>query len=224
MQRSVEQWFRDLQDQIGHSLYIFRQTIDARMVQVPYMLNRIEQEHSRQRIGRLPKASISNGLGFLNDRREHPSDGFQKNGNGGPLNFQGNTSNSSAVTRDDIGRATWLVLHTIAAQYPEKPTRQQKRDAKNFMNALSHLYPCAECAEHFQSIVKSHPPEVGSREEFSRWMCQVHNTVNRSLGKPTFNCDLVLSRWSGMECGEDNPCEVAVGSSRKSVVRNVRKF
>lgn len=36
----------------------------------------------------------------------------------------------------------------------------------------------------------AHPPRVGSRREFSLWMCEFHNRVNAQLGKPTFKCDL----------------------------------
>ncbi|KAF3340408.1 FAD-linked sulfhydryl oxidase ERV1 [Carex littledalei] len=34
------------------------------------------------------------------------------------------------LTKEELGRATWTLLHTIAAQYPDQPTRQQRRDAK----------------------------------------------------------------------------------------------
>ena len=37
-------------------------------------------------------------------------------------------SHWASVTREDLGRATWLLLHTLAAQYPDKPNKQQKKD------------------------------------------------------------------------------------------------
>ncbi|KAG9152118.1 hypothetical protein Leryth_017676 [Lithospermum erythrorhizon] len=40
---------------------------------------------------------------------------------------------SSPVTKEDLGRATWTFLHTLGAQYPDVPTRQQKRDVKELM-------------------------------------------------------------------------------------------
>jgi hypothetical protein len=39
----------------------------------------------------------------------------------------------------------------------------------------------------------------------------VHNTVNRRIGKPTFNCDLVQSRWAPLDCGVEDACSLAVG-------------
>ena len=42
------------------------------------------------------------------------------------------------VTKADVGRATWLLLHTIAAQFPENPTRQQRRDVSNLVSREGH--------------------------------------------------------------------------------------
>ena len=47
----------------------------------------------------------------------------------------GSAAGSGVVTREEVGRATWTFLHTLAAQYPEKPTRQQRRDARNLVSA-----------------------------------------------------------------------------------------
>lgn len=39
-----------------------------------------------------------------------------------------------AVSKEEVGRATWTFLHTLAAQFPESPTRQQQRDARNLVS------------------------------------------------------------------------------------------
>jgi hypothetical protein len=59
-----------------------------------------------------------------------------------------------AVTKEELGRATWVFLHTLAAQFPEHPSRQQQRDARQLMDCFTRIYPCADCAQHFQEIVK----------------------------------------------------------------------
>ena len=84
------------------------------------------------------------------------------------------------VTRQELGQATWTLLHTLAAQFPEQPSRQQRKDAKQLVgrhrlascmymlwypsdcyawcclqvDALTRIYPCAECAHHFADIVR----------------------------------------------------------------------
>ena len=40
------------------------------------------------------------------------------------------------VSRDEVGRATWTLLHSIASYYPDTPTRQQQKDVKNFVRPL----------------------------------------------------------------------------------------
>ncbi|CAN8288418.1 unnamed protein product [Cochlearia groenlandica] len=111
------------------------------------------------------------------------------------------------VTKEELGKATWTFLHTLAAQYPEKPTRQQKKDVKELMAILSRMYPCRQCADHFKEILRSNPAQAGSQEEFSQWLCHVHNTVNRSLGKLVFPCERVDARWGKLEC-EKRSCDL----------------
>jgi len=35
--------------------------------------------------------------------------------------------------REELGRATWTLLHTLAAQFPDKPSRQQQKDARTLV-------------------------------------------------------------------------------------------
>jgi len=96
-----------------------------------------------------------------------------------------------------LGRSSWNLLHSIAASYPERPSLQQQRDARQFISSFSRLYPCHWCATDFQEWMKSseNAPRVGSREEFGRWMCEAHNAVNEKLGKEKFDCGRWEERW-----------------------------
>ncbi|XP_071729942.1 FAD-linked sulfhydryl oxidase ERV1-like [Rutidosis leptorrhynchoides] len=114
---------------------------------------------------------------------------------------------SGPVTKEELGRATWMFIHTLGAQYPENPTRQQKKDVKELMAILSRIYPCKECADHFKEVLSSNPVQAGSQAEFSQWLCRVHNVVNRSLGKPTFPCERVDARWGKLDC-EHRLCDL----------------
>ncbi|KAM7482428.1 hypothetical protein LguiB_007011 [Lonicera macranthoides] len=107
---------------------------------------------------------------------------------------------ATPVTKEELGRATWTFLHTLAAQYPDKPTRQQNKDVKELMAILSRMYPCKECADHFKEVLRANPVQAGSQEEFSQWLCHAHNVVNRSLGKLVFPCERVDARWGKLEC------------------------
>ncbi|EFX00923.1 FAD dependent sulfhydryl oxidase [Grosmannia clavigera kw1407] len=96
---------------------------------------------------------------------------------------------------ETLGRGTWTLLHTIAAQYPTQPTTGQQADVRSFMGTLSRLYPCWVCAEDFQTYLARSPVRTASRDELGRWLCAAHNEVNQKLGKPAFDCNLWEERW-----------------------------
>lgn len=102
--------------------------------------------------------------------------------------------------KEHLGRSTWTLIHTIAAVYPGIPSAEHKKDVINFIYLLSKLYPCGECAQHFQMLLAEYPPKVSNHDEFVQWMCKVHNKVNERLGKSIFDCKTVEDRW---ECGCD---------------------
>lgn len=127
------------------------------------------------------------------------------------------------VTREELGRSTWLFLHTLAAQYPEAPSRQHQKDVNNLFDILTRLYPCGHCAKHFKQVIKHSPPRASNRKEFQHWVCSVHNVVNRRLGKEVFDCDLVEERWGGVECdgdGDEQGC--AMDWSSSTVIKKKR--
>ncbi|KAH7702737.1 Protein F56C11.3 [Aphelenchoides avenae] len=130
-------------------------------------------------------------------------------GGGGSSSKQGQAGSSTAtdannnetrrkdcpVDKDELGRSTWNLLHTMAAYYPDKPTPVEKDDMKSTLTSLSKTYPCPHCAEDFRKDIKEHPPRLENRETLSKWMCEMHNRVNTKLGKDTFDCTKVFERW-----------------------------
>jgi len=103
----------------------------------------------------------------------------------------------SPLSREEIGTATWSLLHTLAAYYPEQPSVEEKQKALNFIEALASFYPCSWCKKDFQEKIKQYPPCVEDQACFSAWMCLQHNLVNEKLGKPLFDCNFqnLQSRW-----------------------------
>jgi hypothetical protein len=95
----------------------------------------------------------------------------------------------------DIGRATWTLLHTMAAYYPDSPTPQQQASMRGFVAALGDHYPCHECRAHLREDLARDPPDTAGAAALSEWACRLHNRVNVMLGKPEFDCGLALQRW-----------------------------
>lgn len=99
------------------------------------------------------------------------------------------------LDKDELGSKTWAFLHTMAAYYPDKPTKEQKSEMKTFFNIFSKFYPCYVCSEDLQEQLKKTPPNTDSQKDLSQWLCRIHNMVNKKLGKPEFDCKLVEQRW-----------------------------
>eukprot|EP01041_Mallomonas_annulata_P006547 gene6547-13243_t len=101
------------------------------------------------------------------------------------------------VDKDELGRSTWNLIHTIAAHYPDEPSNDDKANAERFFRSLAMLYPCEYCAKDFQASIAITPPDVSSRTALCQWCCRLHNEVNEKLGKPTMSCDMesLDMRW-----------------------------
>lgn len=46
-----------------------------------------------------------------------------------------------AGSKEELGRATWTLLHTMAAQFPDRPAPSQQRDVKNLVRGATAT-PC----------------------------------------------------------------------------------
>jgi len=112
----------------------------------------------------------------------------------------------SAVSVEELGNATWTLLHTMGAQYPEYPTRRQRRAARHLIRSLEHIYPCHACAKHWSEVLASvGPPRVRSGQELRQWLCDAHNVVNPTVGKAKVDCATLQWRLvgeTGAECGD----------------------
>ena len=98
----------------------------------------------------------------------------------------------SVFTSDpkEWGPMLWNFMHTMAANYPAKPTLQDKESAKQFFISLKKLLPCEVCRDHYTSLLLRNPPQIGTSESLQMWVLWLHNEINRRLGnKPQWTLE-----------------------------------
>ncbi|KAI0074831.1 hypothetical protein K474DRAFT_1600804 [Panus rudis PR-1116 ss-1] len=108
----------------------------------------------------------------------------------------------NATAKAELGRATWKLLHTMTLRFPEEPTEDERSALSSYFHLLSRLYPCGECAQEFQQLLKKYPPQTSSRRAAATWLCHVHNQVNLRLHKPEFDCANLDATYD-CGCGDD---------------------
>ncbi|KAH3685293.1 hypothetical protein WICPIJ_003767 [Wickerhamomyces pijperi] len=101
-----------------------------------------------------------------------------------------------------LGRSSWHLFHTILARYPESPTIEEQDILKQYLKLFATVYPCGDCASHFQLLLSKYPPQVSNRVNAALWGCEIHNKVNQRLGKDIYDCSNILEDYD-CGCGND---------------------
>ena len=109
------------------------------------------------------------------------------------------------------GPAMWHYLHTMSFNYPVKPTIQDKKHYKDFVINLQYVLPCKYCRINLTNNFKKKPLQMchmASRDTFSRYIYELHETVNKMLHKNSnlSFCD-VRERYEHFRsrCTEEKP-------------------
>mmetsp|Transcript_3158 Transcript_3158/g.9441 ORF Transcript_3158/g.9441 Transcript_3158/m.9441 type:complete len:215 (-) Transcript_3158:194-838(-) len=92
------------------------------------------------------------------------------------------------------GPPTWFFLHSVTLALPERVPPEQQREFSSLMLAMQKLLPCPGCSKHLVGHMREHPlePHLGTRDGLVQWMIDIHNMVNRDIGKPELTKEEVL--------------------------------
>ena len=96
------------------------------------------------------------------------------------------------------GPAAWKFLHTITFQYPENPTDNDKRKYYIFFNTLKDVLPCPNCKEHYSKNIEKLPIQLESRDDFIKWLIDIHNEVNIINKKKKYSYEEVYKLYNNM--------------------------
>lgn len=84
------------------------------------------------------------------------------------------------------GPGMWHYLHTMSFNYPVEPTKTDKRHYRDFILQLQYVLPCGKCRKNLVRNFKRLPltaKDLESREMFSKYIYNLHEVVNKMLGK-----------------------------------------
>jgi hypothetical protein len=101
----------------------------------------------------------------------------------------------------------WHTMHIVALGYPKNPTYTDKKCAKEFYESLAFLLPCSICREHYKGYLQEKPIStfLDSRTDLIKWTIQIHNKVNKMLGKPEWTLEEVLSYYEKVGARNRSP-------------------
>jgi hypothetical protein len=109
------------------------------------------------------------------------------------------------------GNSQWHFLHTMSFNYPVNPTAEDKKHYRDYILNLRYVLPCKYCRINLANNLKKKPLKMchmASRETFSRYIYELHETINRMLNKKSnlSYCD-VRERYEHFRsrCTDENP-------------------
>lgn len=95
----------------------------------------------------------------------------------------------SGITPSIWGAPAWLFISCSARTYPLEPNPAEQLAAIHFVDSLQVMLPCS-CRINFRKLLRKMEWKkrkweyVANRESYSHFIHDVHNSVNRDLGKP----------------------------------------
>lgn len=87
------------------------------------------------------------------------------------------------LSKDDIGSASWTVMHQRASQFPSHPSGRDRKQFDQLLGQLIDSLGCGECEGHARDYVRANPPDYSSREALFLWTVDFHDSVRARQGK-----------------------------------------
>mgnify|MGYP006091375843 CR=1 FL=1 len=132
------------------------------------------------------------------------------------------------------GPSLWHYLHTMSFNYPNKPTKEDKKNYRKFIIQMKYVLPCGHCRKNLIKNFKEVPLTkecLKNRYTFSNYIYRLHEHINSMLGKKSnLTYDQVRERYEHFRsrCTKkiiikrENGCtESLYGEKSKCIIRIV---
>ena len=120
------------------------------------------------------------------------------------------------------GPPMWHFLHTMSFNYPNEPTRENKKEYMHFIYQLKYVLPCKYCRINLKKNFKHMPlkmEHMKSRYTFSKYIYDLHEHINKMLNKKSgLSYKDVRERYEHFRsrCTEEKPIMATFTESDKT--------
>jgi hypothetical protein len=96
-----------------------------------------------------------------------------------------------------------------------------------FFDSLPYVLPCEKCREHLKRHMEKYPIDAalaGGRSTLFTWSVNLHNAVNRSIGKPEMTVADAMKHWTSVLNGTNKTEHVRMnqgGCDKYPVVKKI---
>ena len=104
---------------------------------------------------------------------------------------------SSCIDPAAFGPYYWAVIHLACLSEAD--------GLQEFVNSLPGILPCPDCKEHLRENLTKLP--FDSKDPF-RWSVELHNAVNKRLGKPMVSYEKALEHWKNLCAPKKNQSSI----------------
>ena len=83
----------------------------------------------------------------------------------------------------------------ISISYPNEPNEEQKKNYRTFFENFYQVIPCSICSNNYINNLKELPitnDTMKNQQTLVKWVIDIHNIVNKELGKPIIEHDDAL--------------------------------
>lgn len=107
------------------------------------------------------------------------------------------------------GPHMWTMIHIICLHAPVKIDTNVRNSYYMFFSMMPYALPCDKCRDHWLQHIHKYPLEnaLHSRDSLFRWSVNMHNLVNKSLGKKEISYDDAYSYWSNTNNIKNKGCK-----------------
>lgn len=96
------------------------------------------------------------------------------------------------------GPSMWSIIHLVCLQAPKEIDANVRNSYYMFFTMMPYILPCDKCREHWLTHIHTYPLDdaLSTRDDLFRWSINMHNLVNKSLGKPEVSYEVALEHWT----------------------------